>query len=70
MSTTSKDEPWISIKDRVAPVGVVIETKIDDANGIRNVEDLVFDNPLWYFPDHKMYVYYTPTHWRPKTQPQ
>lgn len=54
-----------------APVGVVVDTKIDDANGVRNQAKLrkyQRDNttrPLWFFPDGSMYVYYTPTHWRP-----
>jgi hypothetical protein len=57
-------DPWISVEDRVPPVGVVIETKVDRGNGVTNEQKLVFDNPLWFFPDHSMYVYYQPTHWR------
>jgi hypothetical protein len=59
------DNNWISVKEKMPPVGVVIDTKIDDENGVRNETQLVFDNPLWFFPDHKMYVYYKPTHWKP-----
>lgn len=53
-----------------APLGVIVETKIDDPNGVRNVQTLkaLQRDPscrvMWYFPDGSMYVYYTPTHWR------
>jgi len=49
-----------------APQGVVVETKIEDEDGVRNETDLVLKGNLWFFPDGSMYVYYTPTHWRPK----
>lgn len=57
---------WIPNKEGFAPVpkGVEIETKIDDERGVRNVTTLVWDR-MWWFPDRSMYVYYTPTHWRP-----
>lgn len=48
-----------------APEGVTVDTKIDDADGVRNVQPLRRSGPLWFFPDGSMYVYYTPTHWRP-----
>jgi len=44
----------------------IVETKIDDANGERNKQDLKLQGTLWWHPDGKMYVYYTPTHWREK----
>lgn len=44
--------------------GQVVETKIDDAKGCRNVALLKRRGNLWFFPDESMYVYYTPTHWR------
>lgn len=47
-----------------APNGIVVETKIDDAHGIRNVQKLYRDGRLWWTPDGTMYVYYQPTHWR------
>lgn len=51
---------------RYAPRGIVLETKIDDANGVRNQTTLKFGetNNLWWTPDGQMYVYYTPTHYR------
>jgi len=54
-----------------APLDVVVVTKIDDASGPRNEQLLIQKQrspdhrPLWWFPDMSMYVYYTPTHWRP-----
>lgn len=47
-----------------APEGVTVQTKVDDARGIRNIQPLRRSGGLWFFPDGKMYVYYEPTHWR------
>lgn len=44
--------------------GIVVETKIDDDRGIRNVQKLKRQEKLWFLPDGSMYVYYSPTHWR------
>ena len=55
---------WQSID--TAPDKVVVETKIDDANGVRNQWTLKRDGNLWWYPDGSMYVYYKPTHWRPQ----
>lgn len=54
--------PWQPAN--TAPEDVEVMTKIDDANGERNVQTLVRRGHLWYVPDGSMYVYYTPTHWR------
>ena len=48
-----------------APEGEVLETKIDDSAGERNVANLKRVSNLWFYPDGSGYVYYTPTHWRP-----
>lgn len=48
-----------------APEGVVVETKIDDSNGVRNEQKLKRRARIWFVPDGSTYVYYTPTHWRP-----
>lgn len=60
-----------------APEGFEIETKIDDADGVRNVQTLVKrtripgeTRPMFWTPDGSMYVYYTPTHWRPLKDPR
>lgn len=49
-----------------APRNEILQTKIHDANGERNVTELKssLNGRLWFFPDGSMYVYYTPTHWR------
>jgi hypothetical protein len=49
-----------------APEGVEVDTKIHDRDGVRNHQTLVRRGQLWFLPDGSMYVYYTPTHWRPK----
>lgn len=53
---------WQTVE--TAPEGVVVEVKIDDANGCRNECTLVLRRCLWWVPDGSMYVYWTPTHWR------
>lgn len=56
-----------------APLNQAVETKIDDDEGVRNVQRLVQRQreahlqPLWWTPDGSMYVYYRPTHWREAT---
>ncbi len=47
-----------------APEGMVVDTKIDDGQGVRNQQKLQRKGRLWFYPDMSMYVYYTPTHWR------
>ncbi len=61
MKTTS----WIKCTDRLPPKDEIVETKIDDAQGVRNVGTLRRMNRLWFVADKSVYVYYTPTHWRP-----
>ena len=58
---------WIDCNDRLPPDREVVETKIDDVQGgCRNVQPLYLDSGrLWFLSDGSMYVYYTPTHWRP-----
>lgn len=54
---------WKSTSEYKAPDEKVVMTKIDDGEGERNVGPLQRIGNLWYTPDGKMYVYYTPTHW-------
>jgi hypothetical protein len=53
-----------------APDHVTVMTKIDDSNGPRNEQPLRRYGRLWFFSDKSMYVYYTPTHWKPLEEPQ
>lgn len=55
---------WIPTAERLPDEGVVVDTKIDDINGVRNVQTLKLSRGLWFAPDGSMYVYYSPTHWR------
>lgn len=48
-----------------APDGIAVMTKIEDTCGTRNEQLLKRRGNLWFFPDDSMYVYYTPTHWKP-----
>lgn len=56
-----------SVKRWTAPENEEVWTKIDDEHGERNVAKLTRKGNLWFTePDGGgMYVYYTPTHWRP-----
>ena len=45
--------------------GKVAETKIHDQRGQRNYQRLKRMGRLWFLPNGGIYVYYTPTHWRP-----
>ena len=55
---------WIPCSEQLPPDGAVVNTKIDDEKGERNVQELKRQGSLWFIPDGSMYVYYTPTHWR------
>lgn len=59
-----KPNDWISVPEQKPPKNLLVDTKIDDENGIRNEQQLIFHSNLWWFPDNSMYVYYTPTHWK------
>jgi len=61
---------WIPVSEQLPDSGVVVDTKIDDKDGLRNEQQLVRENNLWFFPDYAMYVYYWPTHWRPSQEPK
>lgn len=65
MTSDIREEiPWTYVLDAMPPDDEVVETKIDDGRGVRNVTTLKRMNGLWWFPDGSMYVYYSPTHWR------
>lgn len=55
---------WKLISSNPPQDGVVVETKVDNGDGERNVQKLKRKGNLWFLPDGSMYVYYTPTHWR------
>lgn len=55
---------WIKVADRLPIQNEVVKTKIDDNNGVRNEQSLKLQGRLWWHSDGKMYVYYTPTHWK------
>ena len=56
---------WIETAHALPPEGEVVETKIDDAKGVRNEALLKRLGNMMFFADESMYVYYVPTHWRP-----
>lgn len=58
---------WTALRDSLPPRGQPVMTKIDDATGCRNEQVLKLgtSNNLWWFADGSMYVYYSPTHWKP-----
>lgn len=62
--TSTEQAEWISCGLILPKNGEVVETKIDDSDGLRNVQKLKRQNNLWFHPSGNMYVYYKPTHWR------
>lgn len=65
MNTKANNNPWIPLSQQLPENRVTVETKVDDAGGVRNVQNLRRYNALWFNENGKTYVYYTPTHWRP-----
>lgn len=55
---------WIKILEIPPVYNEVVNTRIEDENGVRNEQPLKFRDNLWWLPDGSMYVYYTPTHWQ------
>jgi 3-methyladenine DNA glycosylase Mpg len=64
MVNTSEHD-WIPVAKELPPEGVEVETKIDDDSGRRNQKTMTLKVRLWFIHGGAMYVYYTPTHWRP-----
>lgn len=59
-----KPEIWVPVASNLPENGTVVDTKIHDTKGPRNEGRLKRQDNLWFTEDGKMYVYYTPTHWR------
>lgn len=55
---------WINVNQQLPEEGRLVETKISDEQGERNIQQLKRRGNLWFIPDGSMYVYYTPTHWK------
>lgn len=55
---------WTKVSERKPPENVVIDTKIMDEKGERNLQRLRLRGGFWCDPNVEMYVYYTPTHWK------
>lgn len=58
-----KDHRWNPVYVP-APENIILDTKIEDMHGLRNEQQLVREGNLWWTTNRKMYVYYSPTHWR------
>jgi hypothetical protein len=57
---------WKETLFDLPPDGELVETKIDNRDGCRNEATLRRRGRLWFTPgENSMYVYYTPTLWRP-----
>ena len=55
---------WVLCSEQLPASDIVVDTKVDDEKGCRNMQTLKLHSGLWFFPDMSMYIYYTPTHWR------
>ena len=54
---------WIKVKDRLPKINIAVKTKIEDSDGILNIQTLIYWKNLWWLSDRSMYVYFIPTHW-------
>jgi len=54
---------WTELTKEIPKTGEIVNTKIKDDKGERNIQPLKRQGNLWFLPDGSMYVYYTPTHW-------
>ncbi len=55
---------WIDVKSQKPIEGKIVNVKIDEGGQVRNEGKLIYKSNLWWTTDMKMYVYYTPTHWK------
>jgi hypothetical protein len=55
---------WIPLYLLKPNTNRIVETKISDSKGERNIANLRFEKNHWWHDDMSMYVYYAPTHWR------
>ena len=63
---TQQMKGWIRTANLFPVEGVVVDTMINDGRCARNLQCLKRLGALWFFPEGDMYVYYTPTHWKPR----
>ena len=55
---------YTPITQSIVPEGIVLQTCIIENDGIRMEQPLIKEGNLWWTADRKMYIYYTPTHWK------
>jgi len=60
-----KTDLWIETASELPAENLVVETIIEDNKPARNEQRMFRRGRLWFVEDGSMYVYYTPTHWRP-----
>ncbi len=64
---TYDTNPWNNTWEQLPALKTVVETKVQVGNRetkICKLQLLIPDKPLWFKPNGKDYVLYTPTHWR------
>ena len=64
LSVAALVDGWKSCADSLPPPTVIVETKIDTYDGLRNVRDLERPYAFWVFPGTQIKVMMEPTHWR------
>ena len=64
LPSVERERGWTPVSLKLPPGGAAVETKIDDADGIRHFRILYRQGSVWFLPDGSSYVYYEPTHWR------
>ncbi len=48
---------WIKVKDRLPKIDIAVKTKIEDSQGIRNIQTLVYCNKFGWLSDRSISVY-------------
>jgi hypothetical protein len=66
MNNKSTMGEWRMVESGFSPEGIFVMTKIEDKEGTRNQQPMRRQGRLWFTKDG-VYVYYTPTMWRPLT---
>jgi hypothetical protein len=64
LSTEQPSSDWTPTTQLLPPEGHVVEAM--DCGG--HIHRLQLHRRLWFIEDMSMYVYFTPTHWRPIQQ--
>lgn len=61
----SADLHWTRCEHILPPNGVVVQTKLDEDDGVYIERLAKRHETFWFMTSGAVYMFYTPTHWRP-----